>query len=292
MKLFKKLRREIATGLSKLGLHQLTVDYMGMRLVVPLLAGIGRGYLIAADFWMSRSLQAFTQLKSGAIIDVCANVGVFLVKLRVVDRERPYYGFEPHPVCNFYAQELIRLNRFPNTHYYPYALSNEQEIRTLYASKLGDKMASMHAFARDNAAQLGFSFEMVTQHGDSFISALGIEQVAAIKIDVEGAEWEVLQGLEQTIKQHRPFLFCEIWPLPESADPNYAVKLERRQCIFDFLQQMDYQILGVQSDATLGWITSCDEMASPYHPEYLFCPTEQQSQLYDTLRGVLDRDGL
>jgi len=45
--------------------------------------------------------------------------------------------------------------------------------------------------------------------GDSYIIELGIKDIDFIKIDVEGFELEVLQGLRKTIERYRPILTFE-----------------------------------------------------------------------------------
>jgi FkbM family methyltransferase len=39
--------------------------------------------------------------------------------------------------------------------------------------------------------------------GDSYLSSLGIEKIDFLKIDVEGAEFQVLEGFQQTLNDHR-----------------------------------------------------------------------------------------
>jgi FkbM family methyltransferase len=51
-----------------------------------------------------------------------------------------------------------------------------------------------------------------------------------VKIDVEGAELEVLAGMEQTIRRDRPTIFCEIGP-------------ETAAAIVEFAAAVDYRIL-------------------------------------------------
>lgn len=46
---------------------------------------------------------------------------------------------------------------------------------------------------------------------DKILDLRNILSVAVIKIDVEGYEWEVLQGGRQTIAKWKPELFIEIW---------------------------------------------------------------------------------
>lgn len=62
---------------------------------------------------------------------------------------------------------------------------------------------------------------------DIVLKELNVNQVNWIKIDVEGAEYEVLQGLEKTLKNNSPKLIVE-------------VKKENRNKVLDFMEKLNY----------------------------------------------------
>jgi hypothetical protein len=45
---------------------------------------------------------------------------------------------------------------------------------------------------------------------DDCINKLGLKRISLIKIDVEGAEVQVIDGLRKTLKIHRPKLIVEV----------------------------------------------------------------------------------
>lgn len=81
-------------------------------------------------------------------MDIGANIGLYMVKLKSLDLQREYYGFEPNPVCNFHTQELISSNDFQNVRPFPFALSNVRKLRRFNAKRKADKMGSLHDYAR------------------------------------------------------------------------------------------------------------------------------------------------
>ncbi|MFM7244192.1 MAG: FkbM family methyltransferase, partial [Planctomycetaceae bacterium] len=63
----------------------------------------------------------------------------------------------------------------------------------------------------------GSAFEVEVRTLDSVINALNVSHVDFIKIDVEGAEIDVLKGSLQTLESHRPTLCIEVCPHTYSA---------------------------------------------------------------------------
>jgi len=57
-------------------------------------------------------------------------------------------------------------------------------------------MGSLHDYARPGEEK-GNSFDLFTFPGDEFFDLIKLDSICAMKIDVEGFELEVLQGLKK-----------------------------------------------------------------------------------------------
>ena len=143
MSFIGKLKRELVVFFSKTCVRSAQNDYFGLDLKYPIVYGMGRGYVIPKEIWMGQCLDAFIRSKKGCVIDVGVNVGVYLVKLKVLTDGVEYFGFEPNAVCNYYTNELIRMNKFERARVLPRALSDEMSVQRLYDAGLGDKVASI-----------------------------------------------------------------------------------------------------------------------------------------------------
>ncbi len=266
----KKIKREWVALLAKIRLKRAKVNYLGMQLSVPVVYGVfNGGYFVPHEFWMGECLRAFLNTKTGTVLDVGVNVGLYLVKLRCHSLDRQYIGFEPNPICIFYTQELIRLNGFKNTMVLPTALSDSEGIAQFYASKAGDKTGSLileHKAGQD----LAYSFNVVTMLGDHMVKMLGLTEIAAIKIDVEEAEIYTLRGLSQTIAQFKPYIYCEI--LFAHGD---VVRKQRADEIYNFITALGYLVLGIQrTTQQLDVVSNIADVGVNYEQEYIFCPKE------------------
>ncbi|MFC1492472.1 FkbM family methyltransferase [candidate division KSB1 bacterium] len=286
MKILKKIKREVTIGLSKLCLKKTRVNYLGLDLKVPVLYGMGSGYFVPAELWMGDCMKIFLEQKEGAVIDIGANVGVYLVKLRVWDRERSYYGFEPNQACTFYCQELIRMNKFRNSFIFPFALSDNPGIRTLHAKDRSDKGGTIHLFAKDNTENLDYSFDAAVMQGDSVIDTLDLDKMSVIKVDVEGAELEVLAGLKGTIGKFRPFIYCEILLPPHESDPAFEEIYRRRDQIFRLLLGLDYTIIGRTHSGELTQINNAEELDNKFDENFICSPKENLAELTEKLKLI------
>jgi FkbM family methyltransferase len=79
---------------------------------------------------------------------------------------------------------------------------------------------------------IDYSDEKMVEIPSLSVDSLGLKRIDLIKIDVEGMEFDVLDGAENSIRDHHPILFVEALKVD-------AEKLRLR------LQQLDYRTLGV-----------------------------------------------
>jgi len=281
---FNKFRRHLYKLLSKVCLKQVESNYLGLKLKVPILHGIGAGHLVPGDNWMSDCLGVFLQKKSGAVVDIGVNIGLYLIKLKAMDQSRRYIGFEPNASCNYYTQELIRVNNFKNVSILPFALSSKKELRSFYVRKNADKMGSLNDFAR-LGEEGKYLFDLFTFPADDFFGKMNLESLCVIKIDVEGAEQEVLQGITGTIKKYKPYIFCEIWSIPDVDHVTYDEKIERLKSIYDILKNLQYKILGVSSkDFTdIKVLDTIDSFNGEFRMDYIFVHESEADDLRQKL---------
>jgi len=274
------IKREIVIALSQIGLKKVASNYMGMRLVSPTIYGmVNGGYIAPGEFWMSDCLEAFIATRPGCVLDVGANKGVYLVKLRVITGEVEYYGVEPNPSCTFYLKELIRLNGFEKALILPFAFSDLKEVRMIYAGGRGSKKASAHlSFPPDRVP--GHSFATYFTIGDEVVDTLDLQELAVIKIDVEGGELEALRGLIRTIERYRPYLYCEI--SRTGGDPDLIARA-RQTC--ELIWGFGYEILGVtRHERILETVTDVEKVEQDYYlADYIFSPPELASDFRQAL---------
>lgn len=150
--------------------------------------------------------------KPGAFVDIGVNVGQTLIKVLALDPQRPYVGFEPQIGCCFFIDQFIRDNALNHMKVIPVALSNKNQLCSLFSNSPFDEMASISGRTEVTGREREHQEWVSARLGDEVIEEIGLKNIALIKIDVEGAELQVVQGLTKTLAIERPIVIFEVLP--------------------------------------------------------------------------------
>jgi FkbM family methyltransferase len=249
-------------------------DIGGRPVVVPLIKGEGIQLVRGAEPWMVALLRRLMWRHDGALVDVGANLGQTLVKVKAVDPERPYYGFEPNPAACQYCRELVRVNQYDRATIFPIGLSRASGVVTLFSSADTDPSASLvEGFRR--ADRYAAAQPVSVHKGDEVLASAGVKKVGIVKIDVEGAELDVLTGLIATLRRDRPVVLCEVLPVYDVRTPEGRLRRRRQHALTDVLRRLGY---GIQRIDARGDLTDVEEFGIHSNIEfsnYQFAPRER-----------------
>ncbi len=148
--------------------------------------------------------------KGNIVLDIGAHWGGFSVCFaNLVGEEGKVYSFEPSSRNYRILNKNIKINKLKNIQPFKYAVGNEEKIVKL---KIASTSSGHNSIARDN-----LPFERVEEVKqikiDNFLKEKGIKKINFVKIDVEGYELEVLEGMKETIKNQNDFwIFLEYSP--------------------------------------------------------------------------------
>jgi len=132
-------------------------------------------------------------LKPGmVVVDVGAHVGYFsLIAARKVGSGGKVFSFEPDPINYELLQRNIDLNGYTNVTTVNAAVADEIGTRTLFQTALD---SGRHSTYHHGLPENG-SVEVETWTLDAFWESQDWPTVDLIKVDVEGAEVDVLNGM-------------------------------------------------------------------------------------------------
>jgi FkbM family methyltransferase len=187
--------------------------------------------------------------REGAFIDIGVNVGQTLCKLLATGQKRRYIGFEPQIACCFYVDQFIRHNGIADAHVIPVALGEEPGVLELFADNDdADESASFDATGFRATMSATRKVLVPVLRGDTAIAQLRLDRIAVLKIDVEGAELDVLRGLPDTLHLWRPPVMFEVLPNffgaeKKPIEARLAAEHNRRaEAIFEFFTAHGYGV--------------------------------------------------
>jgi FkbM family methyltransferase len=156
------------------------------------------------------------QLKQGDVfLDVGANVGYFsLLASGNVGKEGKVIAFEPEKQNYNLLLQNILLNNYKNIEAIRQAIGDHSGISTLHINPLNRGGNSLLPFTEYHTAGHFYSKksieekyahnleqEVPLQTLDSFLAERGLPHIAMLKIDVEGFEASVVEGMQETLSK-------------------------------------------------------------------------------------------
>lgn len=206
--------------------------------------------------WEAYETQLFTAcLQEGAkVLDVGANIGYYsvLASLFLGDTGQ-VLAYEPNPENFTVLEKNIAINNCVNVQAFQLALSNIDEEGFLYlsADNFGD-----HQIYDNNQDRNKQQISLV--NGDIHAKHF-LHKVDLIKIDTQGAEWQVLQGINQLVKNSLPQLKMIIEFSPNSLRLAGSEPNELLQYIFDLklpiamIDHIGHQLIPTSFDEMKAW---------------------------------------
>lgn len=224
---------------------------------------------------MSKIIETYFRLRHGSFVDVGVNLGQTLLIVAATDSDRRYIGFEPNPICADYVERLIRSNGLNHYRLIPAGLANKTAVVTLeiFEKDGTDSSASVVPGFRPEA-RVHERRDVIVLNPSNLPHELLAETIAAVKIDVEGSECEVLEGLLPFLKRDRPFISSEILPV-YTRDNTF--RLSRQASIESMVAQIDYKIFRVdhsRKDLILYQLESIGVHSDLTRCDYVLAPAE------------------
>jgi FkbM family methyltransferase len=182
--------------------------------------GVGKGLFLnvgnsAATYLLGTcdpSLQDFMQLSlrpGMTFYDVGANVGFYsMIAARLVGTTGNVVSFEPLPE-NLLALEKNAIgNKFANVKMFPFALGCKNEEATFLVSER-PTWGKLDGIGKP-PDKYSFNIPVSVRRLDHFVAEYDLPIPNVIKIDVEGAEVNVLEGARRLVAQNRPVVIVEL----------------------------------------------------------------------------------
>jgi FkbM family methyltransferase len=168
------------------------------------------------------------------ILDIGANIGAMAVHLSQTHPHSTIYAFEPIPQNIKTLERVLRHFKINNVCVVKSALGNTSgEIEMVMPVKKKAKLQGLSHVVHDSITDFneGEKYKTPLTTLDLFLKENKITRaVSAIKLDVENFEFFVLEGGRETIINHRPIIYTELW------------ENENREKCFTYIRNLNYSI--------------------------------------------------
>jgi FkbM family methyltransferase len=163
-------------------------------------------------FWNNhyekKTLEIWSKLSAieGIILDIGAHTGIYSLAANNSIKKGQILSFEPH-FLNFARLNLnLRGNGFSTRTMFMNTVGKENQIQPFSVMNNIDYLTSGGKIGN---IKNQFTTQIQTIAIDSFLDKTARNNVKLIKIDVEGNEYQCLQGMIETIKSSKPIIFFE-----------------------------------------------------------------------------------
>jgi len=191
--------------------NRLEVDpHLIRRLFYPLILGPRTSASVIINYFADSPevLEAFVPLPGQTVVDIGAHIGTYtILAANRVGNEGKVLAVEAHPDNYNILLKNLMLNGLKNVIPVNVALSNREGRVKLYLGKdSGVRASGWHSIIYDNTrAQFVESEKYLIVSCvtlDRLLAKLNVKNVDWIKIDVEGAELDVLKGMGATLRDN------------------------------------------------------------------------------------------
>ncbi|MGH7954182.1 MAG: FkbM family methyltransferase, partial [Limisphaerales bacterium] len=158
---------------------------------------------------------------AGVFLDVGANTGIYTVKAakHFTGSGGIVIALEPFPDVLATLYQNILINGFTNVRLRSFCAGERAQSATFWMNF--NRPASFSIVRRDERASCLSTLVLTL---DEAFAWEGLDRLDYIKIDVEGAEAQVLSGAKETIKKYRPIIQVEANIKDPQVDfPDYSI---------------------------------------------------------------------
>ncbi len=154
------------------------------------------------------NMLKWINLNEGVFIDVGAHVGKYSIRIaKKLNNKGQVVAIEAHPITYGFLEKNKILNKLNNITLLNKGVYNKKEKGKIFSGREGLAASSI---IEKNTGHAGSYFNIYLDMLDNIVRDLKLNRVDLLKVDVEGADVEVIEGAIKTIKRFRPKIIIEI----------------------------------------------------------------------------------
>jgi FkbM family methyltransferase len=155
-------------------------------------------------------VKMFTDLLDDAevVFDIGAHVGFYtMIAAEKLNTSGRVYSFEADPAIFRYLKSNVEINDYQNVIANKLAVASKSGTASFYSSR---RYHGGTGSLIQNTESHQEPIIVRTVSLDDYVKGANLDRLDLIKIDVEGAELDVLKGAIETLKRLKPRIICEV----------------------------------------------------------------------------------
>lgn len=256
------------------------------KVKIPFINEMGISNFVIESDWLDFLINKFINNDDNTFVDVGANIGQTTIRVKTLRPDIKYIGFEQNSTCISYIKQLIKANNFQNCTIFNCALSSSTKFQVLGKTLKDDLRASIVSLLRP-----GFFEDEEYVFSINYDSLHHNERISFIKIDVEGAELEVITGMKLSIMKYQPIIVCEV--LDSHHPSEYEFAQSRATELTKLILSMEYSMIRLKTSREIHKVISFQKIdtiqINQWTPksmelnDYLFYPTRMGYKIDELL---------
>jgi FkbM family methyltransferase len=197
-------------------------------------------------------------LKDGMYcLDVGSNIGYYAcLESNAVGNSGKVISIEPSPINYKYLKKNIELQNMSNTEVYNFACGNENgEIEFLVSDRSNWSRVATDKFIDAPPDAILQTIKVPVKTIDFLIQEKSLPRLDFIRMDVEGYEINIVEGMHKTLEKFKPLLHMEIHlfllGIPETKKLLQNIQKHGYEILYYIPREMDVPILGTENDVKM-----------------------------------------
>lgn len=144
------------------------------------------------------------------VYDIGANLGLYSILLsQLVGKDGQVFSIEANPLCVYFLRSNLNVNRVTNCTVLPLAVGKSSTLIN-FTINYGNNNLGVINTSPFYSTKVGHELLVNCVRFDDLKDSYGLPSPQFIKIDAEGAEVSILEGMTQCLKQLHPQLLIEV----------------------------------------------------------------------------------